>query len=117
MESGSAWVIDAFGCDPERLRSAPALAGVFAAVVEEMGLRPLREPVWHAFPDPGGVTGFQLLTESHLAVHTFPERGFAAFDLYCCRARPEWPWAARLASLLGAAAVNIRRLPRGEEAP
>ena len=54
-----------------------------------------------------------LLQESHLACHTFPERGFAAFDLYCCRPRPEWPWAERLSEILSAARVEIRRLPRG----
>jgi len=32
-----------------------------------------------------GVTGLLLLTESHLACDTFPERGFASFNLYCCR--------------------------------
>jgi len=31
------------------------------------------------------VTGLLLLTESHLACDTFPERGFASFNLYCCR--------------------------------
>ena len=117
MESGSAWVVDAFGCDPRRLRATAALSGVFSAVIAEIGLKPLAKAVWHAFPEPGGVTGFQLLTESHLAVHTFPERGFAAFDLYCCRERAEWPWGARLKSLLGASAVSVRRLPRGDVAP
>jgi S-adenosylmethionine decarboxylase len=117
MEPGRAWVVDAFGCDPERLRSTDALGGVFAALVRDLGLRPLAAPTWHAFPPPGGVTGFVLLSESHLAVHTFPETTFAAFDLYCCNDRPEWPWAKRLASHLGAARVRVRRLARGEPVP
>ncbi len=58
--------------------------------------------------------GLLLLTESHLACHTFPERGFAAFDLYCCRRSQEWPWAKRLADALGAAEVRVRSVPRGE---
>jgi S-adenosylmethionine decarboxylase len=117
MESvgnGEAWAVDAFGCDPTRLRSSDALASVFRALVDEVGLHPLREPVWHAFPEPGGVTGFLLLRESHLAVHTFPERGFAAFDLYCCRPRAAWRWGERLAHHLGADRVVVRRLARGE---
>jgi S-adenosylmethionine decarboxylase len=89
---------------------------VFEALVAELSLRPLGPPVWHRFPGPGGITGFLLLTESHVAVHTFPERGFAAFDLYCCRERPEWPWAARLSDHLGALDVRVRRLARGEGA-
>jgi S-adenosylmethionine decarboxylase len=114
MEPGRAWVVDAFECDPGRLRSREALGAVFAALVADLSLRPLAPPAWHAFPAPGGITGFVLLSESHLAVHTFPETGFAAFDLYCCNGRPEWPWATRLARHLGAARVRVRRLVRGE---
>lgn len=114
VAAGHAWVVDALGCDPGRLRSEAALSKVFDALVKDLGLKPLAAPVWHRFPGPGGITGFLLLTESHLAVHTFPERGFAAFDLYCCRDRPEWAWSERLATLLGAGDVVVRRLARGE---
>lgn len=114
MEGGEAWVVDAHGCDPDLLRSREALQGLFTAMVEELGLKPLGPAAWHAFPAPGGVTGFLLLSESHLACHTFPETGFAALDLYCCRRLPAWPWEARLREILGARSVGIRRLPRGE---
>jgi S-adenosylmethionine decarboxylase len=38
---------------------------------------------FHPFA-PTGVTGFLLLAESHLSVHTWPEEGFAAFDIFSC---------------------------------
>jgi S-adenosylmethionine decarboxylase len=60
------------------------------------------------------VTGFLLLTESHLACHTYPETGFAALDLYCCRSLAPFPWEEVLRRHLGARAVRLRRLPRGE---
>ena len=106
--------MDAHGCDPSSLRSCAALGRLFARIVDELGLHPAGEPVWHVFPGQGGITGVLLLTESHLACHTFPERGFAAFDLYCCRRRQEWPWAERLADALGASEVRVRSVPRGE---
>ena len=37
----------------------------------------------HRFGDGGGVTGVAVLAESHITVHTWPERGFAAFDVFC----------------------------------
>ncbi len=114
VAAGHAWVVDALRCEPGRLKSEEALSAVFDALVADLALKPLAAPVWHRFPGPGGLTGFLLLSESHLAVHTFPERGFAAFDLYCCKERPEWPWRERLASLLGAEEVTVRRLARGE---
>jgi S-adenosylmethionine decarboxylase len=116
VDPGHAWIVDAFGCDPALLKSAEAPGAVFAACVADLGLTPVAAPVWHAFPDPGGVTGFLLLSESHLSVHTFPESGFAAFDLYCCRSRADWPWQERLAALLGARGVVVRHLPRGRRA-
>ena len=111
---GTEWIVDAYGCDPSSLRSHAALGRLFASIVDELGLCPVGEPVWHVFPGPGGITGVLLLRESHLACHTFPERGFAAFDLYCCRPSQEWPWAERLADALGAAEVRVRSVRRGE---
>ena len=107
--------MDAHGCDPARLRSPETLREVFDRVVRELGLHAAGDPVWRVFPAPGGVTGLLLLTESHLACHTFPERGFAAFNLYCCRPRGEWPWADRLRDTLGAADVRVRVVARGEK--
>jgi S-adenosylmethionine decarboxylase len=115
MESGSVWIVDAYECDAELLRSAAALERVFAELVADLGLHPVREIVWHRFPAPGGVTGFQLLSESHVSCHTYPEHRFAAFDLYCCRPRREWPWSERLAAILGAERVSARCLARGGE--
>jgi S-adenosylmethionine decarboxylase len=114
LSPGTEWIVDAHGCDPGLLRSPEALADVFTRIVRELSLRPAGEPVWHVFPGPGGVTGLLLLTESHLACHTFPERGFAAFNLYCCRPRDEWPWAARLEEALAARTVSVRKVARGE---
>lgn len=44
----------------------------------------------HQFSSSGGVTGVALLAESHISVHTWPERDFAAFDVFMCGdAKPE----------------------------
>ena len=59
------------------------------------------------------MTGLYLLAESHLACHTYPEHGLATFNLYCCRPRPDWPWAARLGDALGASDVRVRVIERG----
>jgi S-adenosylmethionine decarboxylase len=117
LEDGLEWLVDAFACTPAALRDPAQLGRVFARAVEELGLRPIGEPRFHVFPSPdgagpGGVTGMLLLSESHLTCHTFPERGFAAFNLYCCRPRPDWPWEERLRELLGAERVLVRRVER-----
>lgn len=37
------------------------------------------------FKDPGGVSGFVMIAESHISIHTFPKRGFLSADIYTCR--------------------------------
>src|ERR671920_553926 len=114
---GTEWLIEASGCDAGALRDAGRLREVFARAVSELGLRVVGESQWHTFPGEGGVTGLVMLTESHLACHTYPEFGVATFNLYCCRERRAWPWAERLREMLGAAEVRVRSVNRsGEEA-
>lgn len=38
----------------------------------------------HTFNDGGGVSGVAVLAESHISVHTWPEKGYAAFDVFMC---------------------------------
>jgi S-adenosylmethionine decarboxylase len=44
----------------------------------------------HEFPSSGGITGVALLAESHMSIHTWPEKEYAAIDIFMCgRADPE----------------------------
>ena len=44
----------------------------------------------HHFTPNGGISGVAVLAESHISVHTWPERGYAAFDVFMCGdAQPE----------------------------
>jgi S-adenosylmethionine decarboxylase len=109
---GTEWLVEASGCEAERLRDAGALRALVETIIRELDLRVVGSAQWHKFPGEGGVTGLLLLSESHLACHTYPEIGVATFNLYCCRARPRWPWEERLASALGAARVSVREFER-----
>lgn len=113
MILGTEWLIEATGCNAEKLRDENALQEVLARVIGQLGLKSIGS-VWHTFPGAGGVTGLIALTESHLACHTYPEYRTATFNLYCCRTRPEWDWEANLRELLGAEAVSITRIERGK---
>ncbi|MGO4381168.1 adenosylmethionine decarboxylase [Pseudoduganella sp. RAF53_2] len=69
---------------------------------------------FHGFGEGQGVTGVVLLAESHISIHTWPETGFAAADIFMCgRTDPQ-----RALSLLrealhpsGCAITTIRRIP------
>ena len=38
----------------------------------------------HHFTPNGGVSGVAVLSESHISIHTWPERGYAALDVFMC---------------------------------
>jgi spermidine synthase len=74
-------------CACSLLTEAEELAALCRARTEDAGLTIVGEK-WHPFPEfegqPGGVTGTLLLAESHLAIHTWPERGGVTIDVYVC---------------------------------
>lgn len=113
MIVGTEWLIEAFDCEAEKLRDLPVLQNVFAQIVSDLGLKTLGEPLWHKFGGEAGVTGLLMLTESHLACHTYPEYKTATFNLYCCRTRPEWNWEKNLKELLAAENVKVTKIERG----
>ena len=110
---GTEWLVEAYGCDAERLRSLSALKSVFEELMSDLELKPVEQPIWHKFPGEGGVTGLVALTESHLACHTYPEHRIATFNLYCCKERPEWEWSRQLEEMIGSLRVKVTRIDRG----
>ena len=112
MTLGTEWLIDASGCEPAALADVNRLQTVFDRLIRDLNLNVLGEIAWHKFDSPGGVSGLALLSESHLACHTYPEFRAATFNLYCCRDRTSWPWEQMLKEILGATEVNVRKFER-----
>ncbi len=110
---GIEWVVEADGCSAAALGDAAAVTGLIEVVVDTLGLHPVGPPVVHKFPAKGGVTALLLLSESHLAIHTFPELEAATLNLYCCRPRPPFDWQGALERHFGARRVSVRTLARG----
>jgi S-adenosylmethionine decarboxylase len=110
--TGVEWVVEAYGCSPDLLRDIPALQALFAQVVGDLDLHPCGEAQWTQFGGAGGVTGFHVLAESHIACHSFPEHGTLCLNLFCCRPRPDWDFVRHLRDRFGAQTVNVRRLER-----
>ena len=109
---GTEWIIDAHGCNPAALRDLERLGALFDRLTAELRLTPVAGPVWHTFPPPGGITGFVVLAESHLACHTFPEFGSICVNVFCCRPRDDFDAAALMADMLGATDTAVRRIDR-----
>lgn len=69
-------------CPRETMLRAETLRTRCIALVARAGLTVVGD-YFHGFPG-GGVTGAVVLSESHLSVHTWPERGYVTVDVYVC---------------------------------
>lgn len=63
---------------------------------------------------PQGVSGVAVLAESHISVHTWPEIGYGAFDVFMCGDAQPWRSIEVLRSAFSAGDVRVTRLLRGE---
>lgn len=86
--SGVHLLADLHGVAPALLRDAAFVDALLRRAAVAAGAHILHGH-FHTFGDGGGVTGVLLLAESHISVHTWPESGFAALDIFMCgAARP-----------------------------
>lgn len=65
--------------------------------------------------EPHGISGVVVIAESHLAIHTWPEYGYAAVDLFTCGENVD-PWVAYeyLREMFNSGDAECREVPRGE---
>ncbi|KUK84151.1 MAG: S-adenosylmethionine decarboxylase proenzyme [Pelotomaculum thermopropionicum] len=70
------------GCDFNILNNIKKVEEIMVDAALEAGAE-VRECVFHKF-SPQGVSGVVVISESHLAIHTWPELGYAAVDVFTC---------------------------------
>lgn len=79
------------GCDPEVLDDRKTIEQIMVQAALVAGAE-IREVAFHKF-SPQGVSGVVVISESHLTIHTWPELGYAAVDVFTCGEQVE-PWEA-----------------------
>lgn len=82
---------EAYGCDPEVLNDRKVVEQIMVDAALKTGAE-VREVAFHKF-SPQGVSGVVVISESHLAIHTWPELGYAAIDVFTCGETVD-PWVA-----------------------
>ncbi|MEM6972326.1 MAG: adenosylmethionine decarboxylase [Pseudomonadota bacterium] len=101
-------VVDGEGLDDEaRIR------GALGACVDACGATLLHMHT-HRF-SPQGVSGVAVLAESHISVHTWPEIGYGAFDVFMCGNAEPWRAVDVLRDAFAAGDMRVRELLRGED--
>lgn len=107
-------LIDFHGVLPDLLTDSALISRLLIAAAGAAGATPLSDPVMHIFPG-GGLTGFLPLSESHIAVHTYPERGYLAADVFTCGSCSPEAAAVVFRAALQPRREEIRILDRGTE--
>jgi len=87
---GEHLMIDGYFGDQDLLNSQDLVLELLNKLPDELGMKKLSEPVVYFAEsndkkDPGGWSGFVVIMESHISIHTFPRKGFVSADVYSCK--------------------------------
>lgn len=110
--AGSHFIIDIYG--GKRLDDLEHVERTLIDCVNAAGATLLHVHL-HPFEPNGGISGVAVLAESHISIHSWPEREYAALDIFMCgRARPERCLDV-LKKAFSAERMTVRELLRGKE--
>ena len=101
-----------YDCEPEMINNCGLVEKFMKDAAEKSGATIIKS-VFHSF-QPHGVSGVVVIAESHLAIHTWPEYGYAAVDLFTCGDTVD-PWVAYryLKEKFKAKEADVKDLRRG----
>ena len=81
-------VIDGHGGDPDSLGNVELIYEFLRDYPDRIGMTKISPPQVYTYrgqkPGDWGLSGFVLIAESHITVHTFPERGYLNVDIFSC---------------------------------
>ena len=106
-------LVDLYGCPADLLNDVTALETVMIEAAQRAGATVINS-MFHHF-SPFGVSGVVVIQESHLTIHTWPEQGFAAIDLFTCGTQTKPRLALiHLKRALQSTRVEVRQFRRGQ---
>jgi S-adenosylmethionine decarboxylase proenzyme len=106
-------IVELYGCNTDILNDKEKIEQIMMEAAERAGAT-IVQKVFHLF-NPHGISGVVVIAESHLAIHTWPEYGYAAVDVFTCGSKVD-PWKAYeyIKKELEAEHVSIMEMYRGE---
>jgi S-adenosylmethionine decarboxylase proenzyme len=105
-------LVEFYQCDPEILKNRDAIDAAVNEAVRRSGAT-IVTSTFHTF-SPFGVSGVVVIAESHVAIHTWPEHGYSAVDIFTCGEHID-PWAIHdyLKEAFGSKNTSSMELKRG----
>ncbi len=113
--------IDGYGGDPQLLADEALVRGILDRYPAEIGMTKISEPHVLRYvgskPEDWGVSGFVLIAESHISIHTFPEHRYVWVDIFSCKGFDASRSVGDVGRFFGCDDVRTRVLERGLEFP
>lgn len=82
-------ILEAYGCPQELLGDLGLISQTLDAYPAQLDMTKIMPPYVFTYkgtvPDDWGVSGVVLIAESHISIHTFPDKGFVTLDIFSCR--------------------------------
>ena len=103
-------IVDLYGCDAVSLNEADRIREIAHEAVHSIGAEIVIECV-HQF-EPVGVSYIAVITTSHISIHTWPEYGYAAADVFSCGDGIPEALAQALGKAFGAQKIRTQSLER-----
>jgi S-adenosylmethionine decarboxylase len=121
MGFGQHLMIDGYGGDRERLMDLEALYCFLDEYPAKMGMTKIMPPYVFKYtgskPEDWGLSGVVLIAESHISVHTFPEKGFVSVDFFSCKGFNVEAAVQEVEETFDLKKVEVHQLNRGREFP
>ncbi len=113
-------VMDGYGADAHKLQDESLVRELLDTYPEAISMTKISEPLVHRYtegrvPNDWGISGFVLIAESHISVHTFPERGYLNVDIFSCKPFDADLAVEELRGRFGITEVRTQVLDRGLE--
>jgi S-adenosylmethionine decarboxylase len=112
-------IVDGYGGDPDQLADENVVRVILDEIPEAMGMTKITQPHVLRYtgskPEDWGVSGFVMIAESHIAIHTFPERRLVWADVFSCKDFDETPVLSEIKQHFSLRDVEVRTIPRNLE--
>lgn len=106
-------LVDLYGCDNSILNNLERVKEISHQMIREIRSE-IVEECCHQF-QPIGITYIAVITTSHLSIHTWPEYGYAAVDIFSCDHELPDVVSAKLVAAFGAKRHTVRKFERDIE--
>ncbi len=114
-------MLDGYGCDKAKLQDLNLVYRILDELPTRIAMTKIMPPYVFRYsglrPEDWGLSGFVLIAESHVSIHTFPEKTFVSVDIFSCKPFDSEFAASYLKKAFGMAKVDCTVLDRGTEFP